>query len=154
LELVAKSNRCAVYKDFAHSPSKLKATLEAVRTQYPDRTLIACMELHTFSSLSAQFLPEYARTMNCADLPVVFFDPHALAHKKLPPLSEEQIYTAFHCPNLEVLSNTNSLINNLLHKHENKTVFLLMSSGNFGGVDIQEIANKIVLLQTQEENDI
>lgn len=149
LELVAKSEECVVYKDFAHSPSKVKATLAAVREQFPDYQLTACLELHTFSSLSADFLPEYANTMDFADEAIVFFDPHAVAHKKLPDLSVEQIATAFCCNKLEVLNNTKLLENRLLQKSERKKAILFMSSGNFGGLNIEELSNKIVFLQAQ-----
>ncbi|MDR1346649.1 MAG: Mur ligase domain-containing protein [Bacteroidales bacterium] len=139
LELVAKTDQCIVYKDFAHSPSKVKATIAAVREQFPDHQLTACLELHTFSSLSADFLPEYAGVMDLADEALVFFDPHALAHKKLPALSVEQINTAFCCNNLEVFNNVNMLKSRLLQKYTQKRVLLFMSSGNFGDLNIKRI---------------
>jgi UDP-N-acetylmuramate: L-alanyl-gamma-D-glutamyl-meso-diaminopimelate ligase len=135
LELVAKNDQCIVYKDFAHSPSKVKATIAAMREQFPEYRLTACLELHTFSSLSADFLPEYAGVMDLADEAFVFFDPHALAHKKLPALSVKQIATAFCCNNLEVFNDINLLKNRLLQKHNQKRVLLFMSSGNFGGLN-------------------
>ncbi len=147
LELVAQNGQCAVYKDFAHSPSKLKATVSAVREQFPDRKLIACMELHTFSSLTGQFLKEYKGAMNQADESIVFFDPHAIALKKLPPITAEMITDAFQCPGLEVFNDSKQLYNRILQKKEGKSVFLLMSSGNFGGINIDDIAKKIVFLQ-------
>ncbi|MDR1112425.1 MAG: Mur ligase domain-containing protein [Bacteroidales bacterium] len=139
LELVTKTDQCIVYKDFAHSPSKVKATIAAVREQFPDYQLTACLELHTFSSLSTDFLPEYAGVMDLSDEALVFFDPHALAHKKLPALSIEQITTAFCCKNLEVFSNVNLLKNRLLQKHTQKRVLLFMSSGNFGNLNMERI---------------
>jgi UDP-N-acetylmuramate: L-alanyl-gamma-D-glutamyl-meso-diaminopimelate ligase len=149
LELIAKSEQCIVYKDFAHSPSKVKATLTAVREQFPDYQLTACLELHTFSSLSADFLPEYVGTMDLADEALLFFDPDAVAHKKLPDLSIEQIATAFCCNKLEVLNNAKLLEDRLLQKSNRKKILLFMSSGNFGGLHIEELSNKIVLLQSQ-----
>ena len=95
LEEIAKNDHSIVFKDFAHSPSKLKATIEAVKSQFPDKKLIACMELHTFSSLSENFLKEYDGSMDMADEAVVFYSPQALAHKKLPPLSPEMIFRYF-----------------------------------------------------------
>ncbi|MBO4599172.1 MAG: peptidoglycan synthetase, partial [Bacteroidales bacterium] len=91
LELVKKSGSCAVYKDFAHAPSKLRATIAAMKEQYPDRRLVACMELHTFSSLTAEFLKQYAGTMDKADVPMVYYSQHALQLKKLPNLDPEQV---------------------------------------------------------------
>lgn len=90
LELLAENDQFAVYKDFAHSPSKLKATLEAVRKQFPDRKLIACLELHTFSSLNENFLNEYKGTMADADVAIVYFNPKTIEHKKLPPITSEK----------------------------------------------------------------
>ncbi|MBQ9509888.1 MAG: peptidoglycan synthetase [Bacteroidales bacterium] len=144
LELVTQNEQCAVYKDFAHSPSKLKATVSAVREQFPDRKLIACMELHTFSSLTEQFLKEYKGAMNQADESIVFFDPHAIALKKLPPITAEMIKDAFQCPGMEVFSDSGQLRNRLLNPEEGKTVYLMMSSGNFGGINIDELAKTII----------
>lgn len=144
LELVTQNEQCAVYKDFAHSPSKLKATVSAVREQFPDRKLIACMELHTFSSLTEQFLKEYKGAMNQADESTVFFDPHAIALKKLPPITAEMIKEAFQCPGMEVFSDSGQLRNRLLNPEEGKTVYLMMSSGNFGGINIDELAKTII----------
>src|ERR1035437_4321590 len=95
LEVVKKNDVTAVYKDFAHSPSKLKATTQAVKKQFPDRKLIACMELHTFSSLNENFLKEYGGSMALADEAIVYFNPHTIEHKKLKPITEEQVKQAF-----------------------------------------------------------
>lgn len=147
LELVDKSDKCAVYKDFAHSPSKLKATVEAVREQFPDRKLVACMELHTFSSLTRKFLAEYSGAMDMADEAIVYFDPHAIALKKLPSIDSQMVFDAFGRQDLEVYRESNLLNDRLLCKIEEKSVFLLMSSGNFGGINVDELAKKIVSLQ-------
>lgn len=147
LELVAKNEQCSVFKDFAHSPSKLKATVDAVKEQFPDRKLIACMELHTFSSLTQEFLKEYKGAMDKADEGIIFFDPHAIAHKKLPPITSEMIFDAFNRNDLEIFNDSNSLTNRLLTRQKDKNVYLLMSSGNFGGINIDELSKKIVFLQ-------
>ncbi|MDR2979208.1 MAG: Mur ligase domain-containing protein [Bacteroidales bacterium] len=152
LELVAKKDKVAVYKDFAHSPSKLKATIEAVREQFPDRKLVACMELHTFSSLNETFLKEYEGTMSGADVSIVYYDFHALAHKKLPDLEKDVVKSYFNQENLTVYTDSNELIDNLLMNHEVPSVYLFMSSGNFNGVDLNELGNKIVLLRTSKNN--
>lgn len=147
LELLAKTDKTNIYKDFAHSPSKLKATLNAIKEQFPDRHIVACMELHTFSSLTEEFLQQYKGSMENADQAIVFFNPEAVKHKKLPPLSSEKIYSAFQKENLEVLSNPQELTDKLLKINPLNTVFLLMSSGNFNGIDLTQLSNKIILLQ-------
>ena len=98
LEVLAETENCVVFNDFAHSPSKLKATTEAVKTQFPERKLVACLELHTFSSLKKEFLPQYKNSMDAADLAIVYFNPHTIAHKKLEPITEQQVAEAFPFP--------------------------------------------------------
>lgn len=146
LEKIGENDKCVVYKDFAHSPSKLKATLNAVREQYPDRTLVACMELHTFSSLTQEFLKQYAGTMKAADTGIVFFDPHAVAHKKLPPITDEMIFDAFDRSDLIVYHTPELMKQKLMEKIPGKSVFLLMSSGNFSGIDLNAFAEEILEL--------
>jgi len=143
LELLSKNDTCAIYKDFAHSPSKLKATVEALKTQFPHRKLIACMELHTFSSLTEKFLEQYAGTMDKADGGIIFFNPEAVAHKKLPPITSEMIYKAFQRSDLEVFNTAKQLENRILKMECADTVFAFMSSGNFGGINLKELAEKI-----------
>jgi len=144
LELLCKNETCAVYKDFAHSPSKLKATVEALKTQFPQRKLVACMELHTFSSLTEKFLEQYAGTMDCADVGIIFFNPETVAHKKLPPITTEAIYNAFQRNDLEVFHTTIKLQEIIMAISSENTVFAFMSSGNFGGIDLKEVADKII----------
>ena len=139
LELLGKDDTCAIYKDFAHTPSKLKATVEALKAQFPHRKLVACMELHTFSSLTEQFLEQYAGTMNAADVGIIFFNPEAVAHKKLPPISSEMIYKAFQRSDLEVYNTAKQLEDRILKMESADTVFAFMSSGNFGGMNLKEI---------------
>ena len=143
LELVCKDSNTVVYKDFAHSPSKLNATIGAVREQYPDWHLVACMELHTFSSLSKEFLVQYAHVMDAADDAIIFFDHHAVAHKKLPPITAEMVYDAFARRDLRIFNETEPLQEALLAVRNPKTVFLLMSSGNFGGIVFEELGKKL-----------
>lgn len=151
LELVAQNENVAVYKDFAHSPSKLKATIEAVKEQFPDRRLVACMELHTFSSLNETFLKEYAGTMSGADVSIVYYDLHALKHKKLPDLEKSVVKSYFNQENIDVYTDSKELIDNILFAHKVPSVYLFMSSGNFNGVDLNELGNKIVLLRTSKK---
>lgn len=144
LEFVAGNNHFAVYKDFAHSPSKLKATTSAVKQQFPERKIIACMELHTFSSLNENFLKEYTGSMNTADEAIVYYNPHTIAHKKLKPISDEQVKDAFNNLTLKVYTNSQELINYLENKSWKNSVLLLMSSGNFDGVDINKFGEQLV----------
>lgn len=147
LELVAKRADCAVYKDFAHSPSKLKATINAVREQYPDRKLVACMELHTFSSLTEEFLHQYAHAMDEADTAIVYYSPAAVAHKKLPPIHPEVIFNAFQRKDLVVYNDSETMKNALLAMDWRGAVLLLMSSGNFDGINLNQFGKKIISLQ-------
>jgi UDP-N-acetylmuramate: L-alanyl-gamma-D-glutamyl-meso-diaminopimelate ligase len=143
LELVKKNNSTAVYKDFAHSPSKLKATTNALQQQYPKRKLIACMELHTFSSLNADFLKEYNGSMANADEALVYFNPHTIEHKKLPPISEEQVLEAFASSNIKVYTESKKLYNELLSRSWSDTNLLMMTSGTFDGINFVDLANEI-----------
>jgi UDP-N-acetylmuramate: L-alanyl-gamma-D-glutamyl-meso-diaminopimelate ligase len=143
LELVLKKDSFNCYKDFAHSPSKLKATTAAVKQQFPDRHVVACMELHTFSSLTAEFLKEYNGAMNTADEAYIYFNPHTIAHKKLPPITVEQVREAFARGDLKVSTDSAVLMNELKAKNWNNSVLLFMTSGNFDGVDFAEVANEM-----------
>ena len=147
LELVAKNDVCNVYKDFAHSPSKLKATIAAVREQFPTRHLIACMELHTFSSLTEEFLKQYDGAMREADEAIVYFSPEAIAHKKLPPITAEMIMKAFGREDLIVFSDSSAMKEKLMQINPENTVLLMMSSGNFNGINVNELGEKIISLR-------
>lgn len=143
LEQLAEVPGRAVFKDFAHSPSKLKATVDAVREQYPDRELVACMELHTYSSLSEGFLDQYAGCMDAADRAIVFFDPHAVQLKRLPPIPAERIQRAFGRADVQVLSDPIAVMGAVRPRKE-KAVLLMMSSGNFGGLDLQALSEAFI----------
>jgi UDP-N-acetylmuramate: L-alanyl-gamma-D-glutamyl-meso-diaminopimelate ligase len=144
LELIAKNDKKAVYKDFAHAPSKVKATLLAVKEQFPERKVIACLELHTYSSLNKDFLGHYAGTLDPADEALVYFSPHALQIKRLPAITPEQIRQGFANTSVEVYSNSNQLVERLLNEESQNCVFLLMSSGNYDGVDLKQLGNKLL----------
>lgn len=139
LELVFASETTSVFKDFAHSPSKLKATTDAVREQFPQRKLIACMELHTFSSLNEQFLLEYQGSMAKADKALVYFNPHTVAHKKLKPITTEQVKAAFGSTNVEVYNDSAVLLEALKKEDWNMSNLLMMSSGNFDGLSFEAL---------------
>lgn len=144
LELIVKNETTAVYKDFAHSPSKLKATTKAVKQQYPHRKLIACMELHTFSSLTKTFLDEYKNSMLDADEAYVYYSNHTLEHKKLAPITEQEVKTAFASKNVTVFTNSAEMVNALKQQNPSNKVFLLMSSGNFDGVNLNELGKDLI----------
>jgi len=144
LELIAKSEETAVFKDFAHAPSKLKATTQAVKDQYPERQLIACMELHTFSSLNREFVGQYSDTLNAADIGVVYHNPEVSRHKKLQPLDDETVHKAFNRSDIKVFTETSSLQNYLLEQGWAGKNLLLMSSGNYGGMDLDRFGKSII----------
>ena len=144
LELIGKNKNTVIYKDFAHSPSKLKATTRAVKEQFESDKLLACMELHTFSSLNKLFLLQYSGALDRADIPVVYFNPETLEHKKLPPISAEEVKHAFTNENLIVFTDTIKLQEFLLIQDWKKMNLLLMSSGNFGGMDYQTLTKQIL----------
>ena len=121
----------------------MKATTAAVKQQFPVRHVVACMDLHTFSSLTAEFLKEYNGAMNTADEAYVYFNPHTIAHKKLPPITIEQVRAAFARPDLKVSTDSAALMNELKAKTWNNTVLLFMTSGNFDGVDFAEAAQSL-----------
>jgi len=144
LQLMAENHNKKVYFDFAHSPSKVKATIEAVKSKYADKQVLACFELHTFSSLNSAFLLEYAHTMQKADLPIVFFSEQVLLHKRMELLQSQQIKNAFDSNNLLVIKDAQELKETLLHKASQFDIFLLMSSGNFGGLDVKAFAQELL----------
>ena len=143
LEKIYDSKGMLGFLDFAHAPSKLKATTQAVKEQFPNKKLIACMELHTYSSLSKNFLAHYEGTMEAADHAIVFYSPHALQMKKLPDLLMNDVLDAFKKQNLEVINDSAQLVSRLEALASNETCFLFMSSGNFGGLNIRDVTEKI-----------
>ncbi len=143
LELIDERPASVMYKDFAHSPSKLKATTEALKNQYPERELIACMELHTFSSLNKAFLSEYNGAMSSADRALVYFNPETIKHKKLDPISKEEVLEAFGGNNVEVYTESDEIISELKRFEWEQRNLLLMTSGNFGGVNLDELVKEL-----------
>jgi UDP-N-acetylmuramate: L-alanyl-gamma-D-glutamyl-meso-diaminopimelate ligase len=144
LEIVKNNDKTAVYKDFAHSPSKLKATTEAAKEQYPERKLVACMELHTFSSLNKNFLQQYNGAMDKADEAFVYYNPSTLEHKKLDFISEAEIKDSFGNQNIKVFTDSTILLNELMSRKWENANLLMMSSGNFGGIDFIKLADNII----------
>jgi UDP-N-acetylmuramate: L-alanyl-gamma-D-glutamyl-meso-diaminopimelate ligase len=143
LQLLKKNDATSVYKDFAHSPSKLKATIEALKELFPGRELVACLELHTYSSLNKEFLPQYRGCMDSADKPIVYFSDHALALKRLPPLAAEEVKHAFANDRLEIYNDPALMQADLLRLDYNNKNLLMMSSGNFDGINLEALAEKV-----------
>jgi UDP-N-acetylmuramate: L-alanyl-gamma-D-glutamyl-meso-diaminopimelate ligase len=143
LEKIAESNKAIVFKDYAHSPSKVLATTKAVKAQFSSKIVLACLELHTYSSLNSEFLNEYKEALNAADEAVVFYSPKALEIKQLKAITEEQIFEAFGRKDLKIFTNTEDFREFLKSKSYLDQVLLLMSSGNYGGLDFEEIKNWI-----------
>ena len=139
LEKIIETPTSVAYKDFAHSPSKVEATTNALKAQYPDRTLVACLELHTYSSLNAEFLKEYKGALDAADVAVVFYSPHAVEIKKLEEVTHEQIANAFERDDLIIYTNPEDFKDFLFSQKFDCKALLLMSSGNYGGLDFGEV---------------
>ena len=144
LEKICETETSVAYKDFAHSPSKLKATVNAVRERYPDKKLIACMELHTFSSLMADFLPQYKGCMAEADIAYVYFNPKVIEHKRLTPITAEEVKQAFGTDNIEVFTESLALQLRLQSLDYKNTALLMMSSGTFDGINVNEFAAQLL----------
>ncbi|MBR6304024.1 MAG: peptidoglycan synthetase [Paludibacteraceae bacterium] len=148
LEKICETESSVAYKDFAHSPSKLKATVNAVRERYPDKKLVACMELHTFSSLMADFLPQYKGCMAEADVAYVYFNPKVIEHKRLTPITAEEVREAFGTKNVEVFTESEALqaavSRQLSAVSAQNVALLMMSSGTFDGIDVKEFCVKLL----------
>jgi len=143
LQLLHQSDTNVVYLDFAHAPSKVEATIRALKEQYPDRPLTACLELHTFSSLNKNFLKEYRNTIDAADIACVYFSEHTLKMKRLPELSTQDIVSSFGHPNMKVFTQKEDLINFLEQLNWKNSNLLMMSSGKFGGVNLENLIGRL-----------
>lgn len=139
LETIDNSNGIEAFRDFAHAPSKVKATVEAVKESYPNKRVIACLELHTFSSLNINFMDQYAGSMDSADVSFVYFNPQVVAHKKLPELNVADIQQKFGNSNIQVFDNNNPLIETIKENLVKDDVLLIMSSGSFDGIDWKKV---------------
>jgi len=148
LELLAANGNVNIYRDFAHAPSKVKATIRAVKTQFPGRRLIAVLELHTYSSLNEQFLSEYRGSLDPADDAVVFYSRHALELKRLPPLPEEKVKAEFGKPGLAVIQDREELRAWLMRESFKNVNLLLMSSGNYDGLDLTALSAEVIQQKT------
>jgi UDP-N-acetylmuramate: L-alanyl-gamma-D-glutamyl-meso-diaminopimelate ligase len=147
LEKIAESADKVAYKDFAHSPSKVSATTKAVKAQYPDRKLVACLELHTYSSLNAEFLKEYEGALDAADVAVVFYSPDAVKIKRLEEVTYDQIAQSFKRDDLMIYTNPTEfkdfLFDSFREDRMSNSALLLMSSGNYGGLNFDEVKHLV-----------
>ncbi|WP_350287145.1 Mur ligase family protein [uncultured Croceitalea sp.] len=139
MEKIAETGNSVAFKDFAHSPSKVSATTAAVKEQYPDRKLIACLELHTYSSFNAEFLKEYRNSLNAADEAIVFYLPESVAIKKLKEVTPDQIAEAFQRKDLQIFTDSASFKSFIETQEYQNTTLLLMSSGNYGGLNFDDV---------------
>ncbi len=144
LEKIGETETSVAYKDFAHAPSKLRATINAVREKYPEKKLIACMELHTFSSLMADFLPQYKGCMAEADTALVYFNPKVIEHKRLTPITAEEVAKAFGTNNVKVFTDSQAMQEYLRTLSYDNTALLMMSSGTFDGIRVNDFANELL----------
>lgn len=144
LEFLGGNNSCRIYKDFAHAPSKVKATTEAIKHQFPKHQLVACLELHTFSSLNKDFLPQYRHTLDAADLPLVYYNPKTLEHKRMPALSDQDIAAAFGNSKLQVFTDSARLADYLKSLPWENQNLILMSSGNYNNLDLKTLSEAIL----------
>jgi UDP-N-acetylmuramate: L-alanyl-gamma-D-glutamyl-meso-diaminopimelate ligase len=136
LQKLKENENGVVYLDFAHSPSKVKATVEAIAARYPGRKIVACLELHTYSSLNSDFLPLYFNTLADATAAYVYFNPHAIELKKLKPVSKETVNKAFGSDNVRVFDNSDEMFHIIRNLNYSNPVYLFMSSGDFNGFDV------------------
>jgi UDP-N-acetylmuramate: L-alanyl-gamma-D-glutamyl-meso-diaminopimelate ligase len=143
LEKIGESNNTIIFKDYAHSPSKVAATTKAVKEQFPDRKLIACLELHTYSSLNAEFLKEYRGSLKEADVSAVFYIPESVKIKGLAEITKDQIGQAFQQQDINIFTNSAAFKDFLFKQDVTNSIILFMSSGNYGGLDLKEIVNMI-----------
>jgi UDP-N-acetylmuramate: L-alanyl-gamma-D-glutamyl-meso-diaminopimelate ligase len=141
-EILASGKSRILFRDFAHAPSKLKATVNAVKNQFPDRRLIAVQELHTYSSLNKDFLPNYANTMEETDIAIIYLNPHAVAMKKLELMDEATLREGFKRSDLMLFTESHALKAYLLAQNYSNTNLLLMSSGNYDNLDLEPLKAK------------
>jgi UDP-N-acetylmuramate: L-alanyl-gamma-D-glutamyl-meso-diaminopimelate ligase len=143
LEKVKDGANSTVFKDFAHAPSKVKATVKALKEISPSRDLVACLELHTYSSLNKNFLPQYKDSMKPAQVEIVYFNPEKMKQKELEPLTPEEIRKAFNNKEILVFQDSVKLKEYLVQQPWKNKNLLMMSSGNFGGIDIPQLAEML-----------
>ncbi|MGN6509540.1 MAG: Mur ligase family protein, partial [Chitinophaga sp.] len=151
MELVAKNDQTAIYRDFAHAPSKVKATIQALRRQYPQRKLVAVLELHTYSSLNADFMTEYKGALDPADVAAVFYSGHALEIKRMPYLAPDVVRNGFARKDLVILTDRKALEHFLDGQDFTSANLLLMSSGDYEGLDLAALKKYLSVQKPQQQ---
>ncbi|MFW5754232.1 MAG: glutamate ligase domain-containing protein, partial [Marinilabiliaceae bacterium] len=144
LQVLGENSGAKVFFDFAHAPSKVRASVAAVKAQYPSRKLVAVVELHTFSSLSREFLPQYRHAMDDADEAIVFFSPEVVAHKKLPSITAQEVADAFGHSSMRVFDDAECFKQHLQSLQLKNANLLLMTSGNLAGIDVHGLTEKLL----------
>jgi UDP-N-acetylmuramate: L-alanyl-gamma-D-glutamyl-meso-diaminopimelate ligase len=144
LELIGEKGNSKIFKDFAHAPSKVKATVRGTKEQFNSHQVIAVLELHTFSSLTPEFMKGYKGTLEKADKAYVYFNPEAVAHKKLPPISEDVVKEAFGTNDIEVTTDSDWVFRQMKNDFDENSILLIMTSGNFHGKNLEEEAKFIL----------
>jgi len=142
--LLAHGNNKAIYLDYAHAPATIKATIQAFRDTYQDQKLVTCLELHTFCNLNMEYLPQFRDTLEGSDQAFVYFNPEVVKRKRLPELSPEKVKQQFHNEELIVHNDSELLVVDLKSIDADTFVLLIMTSGNFSGIDLKELAEEIV----------
>jgi UDP-N-acetylmuramate: L-alanyl-gamma-D-glutamyl-meso-diaminopimelate ligase len=135
---IIRENPNPIYFDFAHAPSKVKATVNALREKHPEKKILACLELHTFSSLNKSFIPQYNQTLANANEAIVYFNPKTLEHKKMPPLSIDFVSKSFNHNNLHVANDSEAVLDKIRKCYSDHYIVLIMTSGNFNGVNFSQ----------------
>lgn len=143
-QLLAQGNNKSVYLDYAHAPATIQATIRAFKDTYKDQKLITCLELHTFCNLNMEYLPLFKDSLEASDQAFVYFNPAAVKRKKLPVLSTDKVKQQFHNEGLVVHNNSELLIEDLKSLDADNFVLLIMTSGNFSGIDLHKLADEIV----------
>ena len=144
LQLLGQKGKTSVFLDFAHSPSKVEATVRAVKEQFAGRRLVACLELHTYSSLNKSFLAHYRHTLDAADVALVYYNPETIKHKRLEDISQGEVIKAFSTRGLQVFREKEELESFFQNSKWDNSILLLMSSGNFSGLDTKALAERIL----------
>jgi len=144
LQKLMENETGVVYFDFAHSPSKVKATVDATASRYPGRKIVACLELHTYSSLNRSFLSNYRGTLDSASISYIYFNPRQFELKKLEPFTKESVSEAFGGKNLKVFDDSAEMFSDMKSRRIQAPVFLFMSSGDYDGTDIKALASELL----------
>lgn len=138
LQILQETQQQVLIRDYAHAPAKVKASVDAVRERYASRHLIAVAELHTFSSLHADYLPLYRDSLAAASARIVYINPKAVAQKRMAPITREQLVDAFGTEDLVYTTTPSELTEAIAHARQGEDVLLLMSSGNLGGLKVED----------------